>query len=68
MSTPAHIFRCKHCQTPLGVTVGSVLQMGTGKVERPQKIQCVVCSRHTYWMPDRVTGQLPEIVPAAQVS
>lgn len=64
MSTPAHIFRCKHCHTPLGVTVGASLRLKvvderTGDIinvefdEKPVSPRCGRCGDKTFWTPHK---------------
>lgn len=64
MTTPAHIFKCKHCQTPLGVTVGERLRFqvvdertgGTINVEfdaKPVSPRCGKCGYKSTWVPDK---------------
>jgi RNase P subunit RPR2 len=54
MNIPAHIFKCKHCQTPLGVTVGVTLHVGAVEFDKPVSLRCVKCQRATFWAPAKV--------------
>jgi hypothetical protein len=57
VSTPAHIFKCKHCQTPLGVTVGVTLYVGAVEFVKLIALRCVKCSRTSTWAPEKVSAQ-----------
>jgi hypothetical protein len=59
MSSPQSIFKCKHCQTPLGVTVGSVLMVGAVKFVKAVTLQCVLCHRVSTWYPAKAAEVVP---------
>lgn len=57
MSTPAHIFKCKHCHTPLGVTVGATLHVGAAEFEKPVSFKCGKCQRSNFWAPAKMESR-----------
>lgn len=70
MSAPAHIFKCKHCHTPLGVTFGNRFMIGGMKVGEPGRnvtVECPKCGDAACWRPDRNVGQTGDLVPQGQV-
>lgn len=64
MSPRQSIFNCKHCGTPLGVTVGASLRMRvvderTGDIitvefdQKPVSPRCGKCGDKTFWTPNK---------------
>lgn len=64
MSAQSSIFKCKHCHTPLGVTVGASLRMRvvderTGDIitvefdKKPVSPKCGGCGYKSTWVPDK---------------
>lgn len=59
------VFKCKQCQTPLGVSLGAALMVGAVKFARSVTLDCAVCGRRNYWTPEKIVAPVVDMQPQA---